>query len=476
MSPVFSVSLGQPPDTLWTKTYGGPEHDEGLSVQQTLDGGYVVAGYTNSFGGPGGSHVWLLKTDAAGDTLWTRTYLGTHGGTEDCWAWSVQQTSDTGYVLAGHFNWEDMWLIKTDATGGTSWTRRFDAGNAEEARSVQETSRGGYIVAGFTGVPWTEQCDAYLVLTDESGDTVWTRTYDAMGYEEGWSVQETLDGGYVIAGCTGLYPTAVFDAYLVKTDVNGDTLWTRTYDAGRGEYGRSVQQTSDGGYIVAGYSCDSYPESNPYLVKTDAGGNAIWARTYDHTLGWFFAVQQTADDGYIAAGARRLSDSDMTPYLYLVRIDSLGDTLWTDTYLRDENASYTMSVKQCADGGYIIAGSVWLGGGDDLWLIKTEPETVATDENGIAEPASIVVNAFPNPFRERTDLWVLPPHDATVDLAIHDVAGRRIRECDYRWAGRYMRGTWYGDDDSGDPLASGVYFLTCRAGGHATVRKLLLLR
>jgi hypothetical protein len=369
-----------------------------------------------------------------------------------------------------------MWLIKTDANGGTSWTKRFDAGNAEEAKSVQQTSGGGYIVAGFTGVPWTEHSDVYLVLTDESGDSVWTRTYDAMGYEEGWSVQETLDGGYVIAGCTGIYPTGAFDAYLMKTDANGDTLWTRTYDAGRGEYGRSVQQTTDGGYIVAGYSCDAYPESTPYLVKTDAGGSVVWARTYDYTLGWFFTVGQTADDGYIAAGARRLSDSDMTPYLYLVRTDSLGDTLWTETYLRDEAASHTMSVKQCADGGYIIAGSVWLGGGDDLWLIKTEPETVDMDENGIAEPASVFVKAFPNPFREKTDFRFLVPHDMGIDLAIHDVAGRLIRKCGYTSTGRYVRWTWYGDDDLGDRVASGVYFLTCRTGGHAAVSKLLLLR
>ncbi|MFH1010077.1 MAG: hypothetical protein V1784_02440, partial [bacterium] len=143
-------SFAQPPDTLWTRTYGGSSYEDAYSVQQTADGGYVLAGYTETFGG-GNGDVYLVKTNSQGDTLWTRTY----GGSTWDWAESVQQTSDGGYIMAGVTNSfgagnEDFYLVKTNSQGDTLWTRTYGGNNADDALSVQQTADGGYIVAGGT--------------------------------------------------------------------------------------------------------------------------------------------------------------------------------------------------------------------------------------------------------------------------------------------------------------------------------------
>ena len=272
---VYLVKTAGLGDTIWTRTYGGSGYDKGWSVAQTSDGGYIVAGETHSFGA-GYSDVYLVKTDAVGDTIWTRTY----GGSDDDFGFSVAQTSDGGYIVAGTYayGWEagtaDVYLVKTDAVGDTIWTRTYGGSDDDYGYSVAKTSDGGYIVAGIYDYDWeTETCDVYLVKTDSVGDTIWTRTYGGSDYDEGFSVAQTSDGGYIVAGKTRSFGAGSGDVYLVKTDAVGDTIWTRTYGGSDDEWGKSVAQTSDGGYIVAGYTGSfGAGHYDVYLVKTDSLG------------------------------------------------------------------------------------------------------------------------------------------------------------------------------------------------------------
>jgi len=205
----------------WTHIYGGSDYDWGLSVAQTSDGGYIVVGDTYSFGA-GEKDVYLVKTDAMGDTIWTRTY----GGSSYDYGYSVAQTSDGGYIVAGG-------------------TESFGAG----------------------------YCDVYLVKTGSDGDTIWTRTYGGSDDDWGYSVAQTSDGGYIIAGETNSFGAGERDVYLVKTDTVGDTIWTRTYGGSDNDWGYSVAQTFDGGYIVAGSTISFGADSGDvYLVKTDSLG------------------------------------------------------------------------------------------------------------------------------------------------------------------------------------------------------------
>ncbi|MCK4576076.1 hypothetical protein KAU34_06690 [candidate division WOR-3 bacterium] len=214
----FSLSYAQAPGTLWTKTYGGTESDIGSSVQQTSDGGYIIAGSTNSFG-VDGTDVYLIKTDASGDTLWTRTYGGINGDQ----GYSVQQTSEGGYIVVGETDsfgagFYDFYLVKTDSFGDTLWTKTYGGQFYESGESVQQTSDGGYIIGGYTDSFGAGKSDAYLVKTDANGDILWTKIFGGTSFEYGFSAEQTLDGGYIVTGYTWSYGSGYDDVYLIKTE------------------------------------------------------------------------------------------------------------------------------------------------------------------------------------------------------------------------------------------------------------------
>jgi hypothetical protein len=421
----------------WERNYGGAGTDYGYSVQQTTDGGYIVAGWSNSFGDS--VQVYLVKTNASGDTLWTRTYGGTGGDLGR----SVQQTSDTGYIVAGSTtsfgNITQVYLIKTNASGDTLWTRTYGGANNDYGYSVRQTSDGGYVVAGYT-YSFGNSTQVYLIKTNASGDTLWTKTYGGASWDDGYSVQQTTDGGYIVAGWTDSFG-AILQVYLIKTNVSGDTLWTRTYGGSCDDRGYSVQQTTDGGYIVAGYT-ESFGDSvQVYLIKTNASGDTLWTRTYGGVgIDYGYSVQQTSDTGYIIAGYTLGSSNKV----YLIKTNASGDTLWTKTY---GGASWDdgFSVQQTQDGGYIVAGwSNSFGNGYQVYLIKTDANgSSGAEENTDVRGQSLEVRitAKPNPF---TSFSTLPGHEAE-RFSLYDVSGRRVGTC---------RG-----DRVGEGLAPGVYFL-----------------
>jgi len=259
----FNLSAG------WARTYGGSEWDYGSSVQQTSDGGYIVAGETDSYG-VGESDFYLVKTDMNGNTTWTHTY----GGIDNELANSVKQTDDWGYIIAGYTlsygaGLSDFYLVKTDGNGDTIWTRTYGGSFNDYGVSVQQTMDGGYIITGMTTSFGVDSGDIYLIKTYGNGDTSWTKTYGGTSLDYGVSVQQTSDDGYIVAGVTESYGAGLSDFYLVKTDWNGNTIWTRTYGGSSYDAGVSVQQTTDGGYIIAGET-DSYGAGsrNIYLIKT----------------------------------------------------------------------------------------------------------------------------------------------------------------------------------------------------------------
>jgi uncharacterized delta-60 repeat protein len=310
-------SLG---DTLWTRTYGRHDWEWAYSVRQTSDGGYAVAGYTHSLCA-GSYDFYLVKTNSQGDTLWTRTY----GESGDDVAYSIQQTADGGYVVAGHTSSfgagsYDFYLVKTDSLGDTVWTRTYGGSNYDYARSVQQTGDGGYIVAGYTmsfGAGTPTYANFYLVKTNSEGNALWTHAYGGVYDDRAYSVQQTSEGGYIVAGYTQSFGAGYHDFYLVMTDSLGDTLWTRTYGGSSDEEAYSVQQTSEGGYIVAGYT-QSFGAGyhDFYLVKTNSQGDTLWTRTYGGSnYDEAYSVQQTADGGYIVAGYGRSFGGDGDFYL-----------------------------------------------------------------------------------------------------------------------------------------------------------------
>jgi len=292
-------------DTLWTKTYGGHSYDYGYSVQQTFDGGYILTGETYSF--PFNDwNGWLIKTDAAGDTIWTKV-LGRNNN--DDFARFAQQTSDSGYIVVGYTRSygagnEDAWLIKTDIAGDTLWTKTYGGIDGDWGFSVQQTENNGYIIAGGTESFGSGDRDVWLIKTDTIGDTIWTLVLGGADNDFANFVEQTSDSGYIVTGHTRSFGSGNHDVWLIKIDKAGDTTWTKTFGGIESDWGSSVQQTKDSGYIITGMTASfATGYQDVWLIKTDVYGDTIWTKTFggnDYDRG--YSVQQTNDDGYIITG------------------------------------------------------------------------------------------------------------------------------------------------------------------------------
>ena len=472
-----TIAFGNP-DTVWTRTYGGTGWDYGWCVQQTSDNGYIITGMTDPLISDYDIH--LIKTDEDGDTLWTRTY------DKSTWdeGWVVRQTADNGYAIAGQTGLygtmnRDLYIIKTDEYGDTLWTRTYGGTGWDEGRAMQQTSDGGYIIAGQSDSYGTGSYDfdVYVIRTDENGDTLWTRIYGEAGWDEGRGVCQTPDSGFVIAGWTSSFGSPA--VWLLKTDANGDTLWTRTYGGEEWSDGRSVQLTTDGGYIIAGTHASSASGADVFLIKTDVNGDTLWTGIYGGSSDEYGNyVQQTNDGGFIVAGYV-LSPGPTGFDFYIVRTDASGNELWSLTYGGQES-DFGYWVEQTLDNGYIVVGQTgsFGAGNDDAWLLKIAPEPgIEETAGGVIQSAHVLSEVFPNPFRVETQIRCQLLRPGVVTVAIYDVSGQRIKTLvNERRDPGYFTVKWDGQDQDDHKVNSGVYFCRVAVGEYTLAEKLLLMR
>ena len=306
--------LAQGHDTLWTSSYGRSESDIGYSVRQTSDGGYVAVGVTDVDSSEHYDYdVYIIKTDAAGDTVWTKNY----GGPGDDGGLSVRETADTGYMIVGSAcpsdtSYSDVLLLKTDARGEVQWMKTYGGAQHDAGYCVERSPDGGYVVAGQTYSYGVGGGDIWVLRVDANGDTLWTRRYGGSESDAAYAVEQTRDGGYVVAGQTTSYtaaPGTTSAMYLLKTDSVGDTIWTRSYEGQNGWRCRGahdVLQTVDGGYIVSGYdmTCTDF-FWYPCVVSTDSSGDTVWTRVFEELccqrVG-HYSVEPASDGGYVLSG------------------------------------------------------------------------------------------------------------------------------------------------------------------------------
>ncbi len=348
--------LSEPPAIEWIKTYGGTLSDYAYSMIQTSDGGYALAGLTWSFGA-GDCDIWFVKTDPNGNMQWNKTY----GGAMIDLANSVVQTIDGGYILVGRTDSlgdssGDFWLVKTDSNGNMQWNRAYGGESTDEAFSVIQTSDEGYAIAGTTWSYGSGGSDSWLVKTDSNGNMQWNKTYGGEGYEGARSLIQMNDGGYVIGGYTGSFEPPYSSFWLIRTDSVGNVQWNKTYGGAGYEMALSMVKTSDGGFGLAGWT-DSYGagDIDYWLVKTDSNGNMQWDQTYGGTLGDVaFCLIQTSDGGYALLG-QTYSYGVGLEDIWLVKTDSVGGVQWNASYggARDDSGC---SVVETNDGGYAVAG------------------------------------------------------------------------------------------------------------------------
>ena len=465
-------AYAQAPDTLWTRTYGSSEADLGYCVQQTTDGGFVFVGfsYQSYYGGIEG---YLAKTNNLGDTLWTAIL----GGHFHDFFYYVQETNDSCYIITGQTSsfgagGTDVYLLKTDTLGNIIWEQTIGGSLCESGSEVQQTTDGGYIIVGGTQSHSNGSYDICIIKTNCEGYTTWTKAYGGLYSDAGNSIQQTVDGGYIIAGHSidgGRY----LCAKLLRTNENGDTLWTKDFAGTWGAKANSVCQTDDGGYAIIGmiYTDGNY-HRNAYLIKTDAMGDTMWTKKYgglDFVDGFYGIL--TNDNGFVIVGYKsNLFDKDV----YIIKTDANGDTNWTKT-IGGELEDMAMHVEQTSDDGYIIVGytnSYGLGS-TDIYVIRLDSEGTIVEDFGNPQPSSFILHPpHPNPFNSSTTISYKLQAASYVELKVYDVRGREVWSAVSSWqlAGEH-RVVW----DAGG-LPSGVYFARLQTNGSTQTQKILLLK
>jgi uncharacterized delta-60 repeat protein len=384
----------------FAKTIGGSNDDEAWSIIQSSDGGYAVAGWTSSFGA-GSRDIYVVKLDAGGNVQWTKTI----GGSSDDAAYSIIQSSDGGYVVAG---WTksfgagsyDFYVVKLDSSGNVQWTKTIGGSSDDRAYSIIQSSDGGYVVAGLTksfGAGWY---DMYVVKLDSGGNVQWTKTIGGSDWDVARSIIQSSDGGYVVAGATSSFGAGWYDIYVVKLDSAGNVQWTKTIGGSSDDEANSIIQSSDGGYVVAGWT-KSFGAGweDIYVVKLDSSGNVLWTKTIGGSSDdEANSIIQSSDGGYVVAGYTKSFGAGSRD-IYLVKLDSSGNVQWTKTIGGSyENVAY--SIIQSSDGGYVVAGYTqsFGAGYPDMYVVKMDANgNVCFSQNITNYSVSSNVGSFSSP-------------------------------------------------------------------------------
>ncbi len=355
------------------KTFGFTGDQQGNEIQPTRDGGYIiVAGNTQN--AVGGADIWLIRLNSSFDTVWTRAIdLGYNEGSS-----SIKQTQDGGFILCGGISYGGVQvqtlLVKTDSLGRVQWNRQWGGSYEDASVNVQLTLDHGYISTGFTRTP-AHPAMFYIWKTDSMGNEQWLKRYGSVGYEEnqGAYVCQTSDGNYIATGYFGSPSNRVA---LIKLNSVGDTLWIRNFGLGLlGNWanGICVKETADHGYILSGSTHTG--SGNGFLIKTDSLGNQQWIRSYGGTADEFITgIRQLQDGNYLVVGQTTsygYGGSD----IWLLKINSVGDTIWTRTYGGSGNESTgERDLSVTSDSCYLIVGTTasWGAGGNDALLLKVD--------------------------------------------------------------------------------------------------------
>ncbi|WP_405208986.1 fibronectin type III domain-containing protein [Aquimarina sp. LLG6339-5] len=405
----------------WEKSFGGSEIDIAYSIALTTDGGYVIAGGSNSDDGDVGGNndadgflggdFWVIKLNGSGDLLWETNI----GGSANDDVYSIQQTSDGGYIATGSSNSQtsidgspsffDFWVIKLDASGNVIWENNYGGSGNEGANSINETSDGGYIVAGFAGSSDGNvsgnngMMDFWIIKIDSLGALEWEKNFGGSEFDIANSIEQTNDGGYIVGGYTESFDGDVSNHYgdrdywIIKLDPSGNLVWEKSLGGTLEDFANDVHQTMDNGYIVAGFSESSdFDVSNNngkkdmWIVKLNSSGEIVWETSLgssESDSGQ--SIQQTMDQGYVVAGYSGASDGDVSTNnggyrdYWIVKLSDLGELSW-EISVGGPEPDYANAIQQTNDG-YIVTGYVQGPGGDisgsgkgkwDYWVVKLE--------------------------------------------------------------------------------------------------------
>ena len=469
----------------WSKTVGGANSERASAMTKTADGGYVIAGSTTSFGA-GNSDMYIVKLDANGSFQWNTTV----GGSASDGAGSIIQTTDGGYAVAGGTDsfgagGNDIYIIKLDSSGVLQWARTVGGTLSEGASSIVQTTDGGYVVAGTTFHLGSAGYDMYVVRLSSSGSSLWCRAIGGIGYDGANSMIRSEDGGYVLAGW-GQPTSGINDMYVVKLDSSGSLLWSERVGTTRDDWANSIFRMNDGGYIVAGQTQLASGTWDCYVVKLNAVGTLLATRTVGGTGDEYaYSVIPTTDSGYVVAGSSAsfgAGQSDFYVAKFGANLNTCGNSGSPATQSVYEADITTETPTVMLTTPTVTTPTPTLSSGG---TVTTLCSTVGVIEEGTDVPRQFTLDQnYPNPFNPTTVIrFSLPSQDANqakgrvgegsnVVLKVYDLLGREVATLvnEVKEPGSYEV-TW---DASG--VASGVYLYKLRAGAFTETKKLILLR
>jgi len=470
-------------DSIWTKTFGGPQYDIVSTVQQTTDGGYILSGQTLSFGA-GSYDVWLIKTDENGIVEWDETY----GGVEADKAYSVQQTADDGYIITGltesySAGDRDVWLIKTDVNGTVEWDNTYGGTESDIAFSVRQTTDGGYIIAGETQSYSLGEYDVWLIKTDANGTHEWDNTFGGTSEDKAFDVKQTTDGGYVMAAWTWSFGAGIGDAWLIKTDASGTQEWEQLFGGYDNDSAKSVQQTSDGGYVLGGTTV-SYGagEGDFWLIKTDENGS-INPEPEIEIDPDEFVLEMMSDE--IFNDEFTISNIGSGTVDYNIDINYLNGEGWLSLYpdFGDLAEGETDTIEITFDTTDLVAGiyesEIVITYNGDLAVIPVILTVSGTDaeEDTVLNVTALFVN-YPNPFNPATTIsFSIAQTPSFVNLEIFNLKGQKVKQLvnSQLSAGQHSV-IWNGTDDNKHPVSSGIYLYKLTAGSKIQTKKMLMIK
>jgi hypothetical protein len=443
------------------RTYGGNGSDEGRCVKQTWDGGYIIAGSTSSFGA-GAMDVLLLKVDSLGNVQWQKTF----GGNNIDRGYSLDITSDSGFVICGYTNsfgygGYDAYLIRTDQNGDTLWTKTYGGTNWDFGYSVQQTLDGGFIIAGGTYGFGNGDEDVYIVKTNSTGDTLWTKAYGTIDKDEANEVIEASDSMILVIGISVNPNDSNEDIYVLKMLPSGDTVWTKKYGGTGKDFGKSIKETLTHEYVMVGYSSsNTNGDYNELSMKTNTSGNIIWTWDLGGPNNEITNYITTCRDGWFAA-CGRFDGSGAGGFD--MRFEKIQPDGWPPgPYPTFGQSSYdeAFHVEQTFDNGFIIVGLTqsFVNFHDRIFLVKIDstiqasPTVVntvlATDHVEVRHSNCITLKEFYGSIG-----LDISPQIFHASLRIFDSQGRCLKS--YK--------NFNGNEISVADLPSGIYFYSLTA-------------
>ncbi len=415
---------------------GSDGYDDGYSAKQTTDKGYIIGGSTSSFGA-GATDMYLLKTDPYGNPVRQNTFGGINIDIGKC----VRQTSDGGYILLGYTNsygagGYDVYLVKTDSLMDTLWTKTYGGTGWDFGSCIEPTlNDGGYIICGSTYSYGHGDQDYYVLRIYSNGDTAWTRTFGGAKEDVANSVIQTSDGGFLVTGTTKSMGDTLGDVYTVKLDIYGDTMWTNKWGGiGHHDYGNDILHSRNGGYLVAGESQSfGTNDFDGFIIKIDMqGAAALMWRTYLPYDDYFQSITEDGLGRIVVSGVGFSPASEGNATIYILNNDW---SYFNGTDFGGPRYDIGFSVEPTNDYGFIISGSSVSFNNylDDVYLIKTDSMGIGGSAEAVVatniQSFSTINNEleiFPNPASDYLSINSDKINESTT-IEIFDIIGNELK-------------------------------------------------